>query len=212
MLQLKAQIDETDRQLQSETSNIRSSVQQNTRENVRAAYNIALNEERALARRVEQLKASVLNLRSRSIQYNILQREVDTNRSLYDGLLQRYKEIGVAGGVTTNNISIVDRAEPPAMPSAPQPVLNMLVALVLGLGLGVLAAFVLEALDQAIRSPADVEASWGCRCSEPSPSFRRGSPPPKPCRMLVLRSLKRTSRCVRRCSSPPRTACPGRCW
>ncbi len=41
----------------------------------------------------------MLDLRDRSIQYNILQREVDTNRSLYDALLQRYKQIGVAGGI-----------------------------------------------------------------------------------------------------------------
>ena len=52
--------------------------------------------------RVAALKGSVLDLRGRSIQYNILQREVDTNRGLYDALLQRYKEIGVAGGVGTD--------------------------------------------------------------------------------------------------------------
>src|SRR3712207_7845704 len=48
----------------------------------------------------------------RSIQYNIIQREVDTNRSLYDALLQRYKEIGVAGGIGPNTVSVVDRAQP----------------------------------------------------------------------------------------------------
>ena len=63
-----------------------------------------------LRRRVAQMKGEVLDLRGRSIQYNILQREVDTNRSLYDALLQRYKEIGVAGGIGTNQVSIVDRA------------------------------------------------------------------------------------------------------
>ena len=62
------------------------------------------------------LKGSVLNLRGRSIQYTILQREVDTNRALYDALLQRYKEIGVAGGIGTNLISIVDRGEVPGRP------------------------------------------------------------------------------------------------
>ncbi len=49
----------------------------------------------------------MLDLRGRSIQYTILQREVDTNRSLYDALLQRYKEVGVAGGIGT--VAGVDR-------------------------------------------------------------------------------------------------------
>ena len=52
------------------------------------------------------LKSEVLDLRNRSIQYNILQRELDTNRSLYDGLLQQYKEVGVTGAVSTNNVSM----------------------------------------------------------------------------------------------------------
>ena len=73
-----------------------------------------------------QLKGAVLNLRGRSIQYNILQREVDTNRSLYDALLQRYKEIGVAGGVGTAPVSIVDRADPPGLPYKPNLFKNLL--------------------------------------------------------------------------------------
>jgi len=58
----------------------------------------------ALRERVAALTGDLSDLRSRSIQYNIFQREVDTNRVLYDGLLQRYKEIGIAGGIGTNNI------------------------------------------------------------------------------------------------------------
>ena len=88
--------------------------------------------ERALQARVAQLKGSVLNLRGRSIQYNILQREVDTNRSLYDALLQRYKEIGVAGGIGIAPVSIVDRADIPGGPYKP----NFLINLLVGLGVG----------------------------------------------------------------------------
>ncbi|MDA6125922.1 hypothetical protein OSK00_26345, partial [Escherichia coli] len=64
-----------------------------------ANYRQAQDREQALQRKVDQLKNSYLDLRRRSIQYNIYQQEVDTNRALYDGLLQRFKEIGVAGGV-----------------------------------------------------------------------------------------------------------------
>ena len=72
--------------------------------------------------RIGGLKGDVLDLQSRSIQYNILKREAETNRQLYDGLLQRYKEIGVAGGVGANNISVVDRAEVPDGRHSPRPV------------------------------------------------------------------------------------------
>ena len=66
-----------------------------------------------MKKRIETLKAEVLDLQKRSIQYNILKREVDTNRTLYEGLLQRQKEVDVAGGVGANNVFIVDKAEIP---------------------------------------------------------------------------------------------------
>ena len=147
--QLKAQIDELDRQINRQTESVRQSI--------KAQFEIASADERALQAKVEGLKGSVLDLRDRSIQYTILQREVDTSRTLYDGLLQRYKEVGVAGGVTTNNISIVDHAKPPRIASEPKPVRNMAIALLIGGMLGLALAFLREALDQAVRAPADVE-------------------------------------------------------
>ncbi|MCH3014564.1 exopolysaccharide biosynthesis protein, partial [Listeria monocytogenes] len=84
-----------------------------------ADYREALQREQQLQTKVAQLKSGYLDLRRRSIQYNIYQQEVDTNRALYDGLLQRFKEIGVAGGVGVNNISIVDPADVPQKPSSP---------------------------------------------------------------------------------------------
>ena len=61
--------------------------------------------------RITTLQQEVLALQDRSIQYNILKREVDTNRELYGSLLQRYKEVDVASGVGTNNIFVVDAAQ-----------------------------------------------------------------------------------------------------
>lgn len=153
MVQLKAQMDELDQQTNAIAGGIRDSI--------RNQYTVALNQERALLNRVNGLKGEVLDLRDRSIQYNILQREVDTSRTLYDGLLQRYKEVGVTGGVTTNNISIVDQADAPNEPSSPRLLLNLAIAGLLGLGLGVLAAFILEALDETLATPDDVESKLG---------------------------------------------------
>ena len=90
----------------------------------------------------------MLDLQGRSIQYNILKREAETNRELYDGLLQRYKEIGVVGNVGTNNISVIDRAEVPERRHSPRLSLNLAVGLLLGVFAGVLAAFVLHHLDR----------------------------------------------------------------
>lgn len=153
MLQLKAQIDEIDSQIQAIAGEIRASIRQQ--------FAVAANEERALQAQVNGLKGDVLDFRDRSIEYNILQREVDTSRSLYDGLLQRYKEVGVAGGITANNVSVVDRAEPPLRPSKPSLFLNVALAALAGLGLGVLVAFALELLDESIAAPNDVEAKLG---------------------------------------------------
>lgn len=153
MLQLKAQIDELDRQVGAEVQNIRRSIQN--------VYEVAAKQEASLASQVGGLKSGVMDLRSRSIDYNILQREVDTNRTLYDGLLQRYKEVGIAGGVGTNNVSIVDVAAPPAAPSKPKPLLNIAIAAMAGMVLGALIAFALELLDESIQTPEDVEAKLG---------------------------------------------------
>jgi polysaccharide biosynthesis transport protein len=169
MVQLKTQIDETDRLIKAEAAVIR--------ESVRSQYLSALNAERALSGQVSGLKGTVLDLRERSIQYNILQREVDTNRTLYDGLLQRYKEIGVAGGATNNNVSIVDRAQSPKVPSEPQPVRNMALAAIAGLGLGLMLALLIETLDQAVRRPADVENHLGMPVLGSVPLLMKGVTP-----------------------------------
>ncbi|RZA16642.1 MAG: polysaccharide biosynthesis tyrosine autokinase, partial [Lysobacteraceae bacterium] len=113
--------------------------------------------ERMLMGQIGSLRTEALDVDGRSIQYNILKREVDTNRQLYDGLLQRYKEVGVAGDVRSNNISIIDRAEVPRGRFKPNLLLNLAIGLLLGAMLGVLAAFLLEFLDDTIKTPDDVE-------------------------------------------------------
>jgi len=112
-----------------------------------------------------------------SIQLNIYQRDVDTNRALYDGLLQRYKEIGVTGAIATNNISIVDVAQTPERPSKPRLLINLFLASLIGLGLGVVAAFLLEALDETLASPEDVESKLNLPVLGVIPLLDRGVTP-----------------------------------
>jgi len=166
MVSLKAQIDTIERQIAEEVATVRQSVQ--------IEYQTALRQEQELAGQVAALKGGVMDLRGRSIQYGILQREVDTNRSLYDGLLQRYKDIGVAGGIGANNISIVDRAQMPRSPHKPNLLNNLAVALGLGLLAGLAAAFALEHLDETIKLPEDIEGKLGLPLMGAIPIIERG--------------------------------------
>jgi capsular exopolysaccharide synthesis family protein len=150
---LANQIAQLDRSIAQEQARVRNTMQQQ--------YQAASAEESKLRTRVNALRSELLDLRGRTIQYNIYQREVDTNRELYNGLLQRYKEIGVAGGVGKNNISIVDPAEVPRAPSSPNLFLNMLIALAAGVLIGAALAIALEQIDEAIADPSDVEPALG---------------------------------------------------
>jgi capsular exopolysaccharide synthesis family protein len=160
MLSLRSQIDELDKQI-AQQSAVMSSGRNNT---LLADYRAAAEAERALQARVAGLKGAVLNLRGRSIQYNILQREVDTNRGQYDALLQRYKEIGVSGGVGMAPVSIVDRADPPTSPTKPNLMLNLLFGLGAGLLGGVAGAVGLEFLTDTIKTREDVRKKLGIPC------------------------------------------------
>ncbi|UIP07368.1 polysaccharide biosynthesis tyrosine autokinase [Erythrobacter sp. SDW2] len=126
----------------------------------RESYNEALQREQQLAAQVQALKGQFAGQNQASIQYNIYQREVNTNRQLYDALLQRYKEIGVAG-VGANNISIVDRATVPKHPSSPNLLLYLAVSLLAGLGLAAAYVFLREQLNQSLRDPQDVKRLLG---------------------------------------------------
>lgn len=165
---IKSQIEQLDRGIAREESRVAGSLQND--------YRQAMERERTLQAKVEALKSSYLDLRRRSIQYNIYQQEVDTNRALYDGLLQRFKEIGVAGGVGINNIAIVDTADLPQKPSSPRLLLNLFLALVTGIGLGALAAYVLEQIDEAIADPAEVERRLGLPLLGSIPKLEEGTP------------------------------------
>jgi capsular exopolysaccharide synthesis family protein len=169
MLSLRSRIDELNRQIGREGSQIAGG----RVGALLADYRAAASAEGALRSRVAQLKGAVLDLRGRSIQYNILQREVDTNRGLYDALLQRYKEIGVAGGVGTTPVSIVDRADIPGGPYKPNLMFNLLVGLALGLLGGIVTAIALEVLNDTIKTREDVRNKLGLACLGAIPR-RRG--------------------------------------
>lgn len=153
MVQITNKIKEIDRQLATEVQTIKDSL--------KATYKSSVSLENQMRSRVEALKQEVLDLQKRSVQYNILKREVDTNQELYTSLLQRYKEVDVASGVGANNVFVVDKAELPGSPSSPRLTRALVMALFFGLAAGFATAFVLERLDDKIRSPEQLELSSG---------------------------------------------------
>ena len=153
MVKLKNRIKEIDRQLGFEIKTIKNSL--------KSAFEASQNQENEMKRRVENLRNETLDLQKRSIRYNLLKREVDTTRALYENLLQRYKEVDVAGGVGSNNVFIVDAAELPDSPSSPKLLKSLALTLALGLMCGVGAAFALEHFDDKIYSPFDAEQATG---------------------------------------------------
>lgn len=165
---LRSQVAELDRQIRREESRVGSGVTQD----MAGRYRQALQTEQALAARVETLKSQLLGEQNRSIQYQIIQRDVDTNRALYEALLQRFKEVGVAGGIGTNNISIIDRALVPDAPFKPNLPLNVILGLLIGLVIGALTAIMLEQLEEAAVLPDDFHRKLGIPLLGATPKMR----------------------------------------
>ncbi len=145
---LRLEIAELREQLESERRAAIGSAQRDYQV-ARERYRKLLEAETAQRRLVEALNEA-------SIQYNILKRESDTNKELYEGLLQRLKEAGVAAGLRSSNIRMADQAEVPTIVAYPKKARTLTLALVVGLLLGVGGAFLMEALDSTIKSAEDV--------------------------------------------------------
>jgi len=127
-------------------------------QNIIDEYKSAVANEKYLAQALEAQKKEVNEIAEKSIQYNILKREVDTSKELYNGLLQRLKEAQVSAGLKASNIRIVDAAEIRKAPVKPRVVLNLALGFMLGLGLGFGVAFFQEYLDNTLKTPDEVES------------------------------------------------------
>ena len=96
-------------------------------------------------------------LNENAIEYNLLKRDLESNRQLYEGLLQKLKEASVSAGLRSSNIHIVDVAHVPAAPSAPRILRNLAAAIVMGLAGGIALALVQERFDRTLRSVHQIE-------------------------------------------------------
>lgn len=128
---------------------------------IKNEYLAAVSREDFLRQALTSQKDQMNLIDKRSVQYNILKREVDTNKQLYDGLLQQLKEAGLSASLKASNILIVDSATPPVNPVKPRVALNLGAASFLGLALGVCLAFFQERLDSTVNGTDDLEMLLG---------------------------------------------------
>ncbi len=149
MMQMEAKRAELERRLEAEISRVIAGIQ--------GSYQAASDKEQKLQNEMNKERQQALGLNDAAVEYAILQREVDTNRELYESVLQRMKGVGLAAESQTSNIIIVDPAETPGAPSSPKKfsmiVRNSALALVAVIGL----VFGLEYLDTTLKTPEQVE-------------------------------------------------------
>ena len=115
-------------------------------------YLAALGREKLLRASLENQKTEANQLNESAIEYSLLKRDVESNRQLYEGLLQKLKEAGVMTGLRSSNVRIVDPASPPTAPASPNIPRNLAISLALGLVGGLSFAFILESRDQSVQS------------------------------------------------------------
>lgn len=123
---------------------------------MRNQYEAAVEKMAVLKNRVEQQKQSAMELNERTTQYKIMAREVETNKQIYQSLLERSREIESMAGISSSNIHVVDAAGLPILPAKPNVLRNLILAVVLGLFVGLGLAFFLEYFTDQIANPDEI--------------------------------------------------------
>lgn len=153
VVKVQTQIEEIARRVKEEVDKLALSLE--------SEYNVLKAREAAMLQATDQYRAEAQNLSKKEIQYGILKREADSNQQLYEVLLKKLKETSLIQGLDTNNVRIVELAGTPRAPVRPQKARNLTMAVVFGLALGAAGAFVLDHLDDRIRTPEQAQRALG---------------------------------------------------
>jgi capsular exopolysaccharide synthesis family protein len=146
---LQAQIKEVDDQISRQSKGIVLELESDYRE--------AKQKEELVRQALELQKAETNNMAEKMVQYNILKREAEADKALYEGLLTKLKEAGISEGLKSSNIRVVDPAMIPSTPSRPAKARNIAMAFLVGLAGGIGLALLREYLDNTVKTPDDVE-------------------------------------------------------
>jgi uncharacterized protein involved in exopolysaccharide biosynthesis len=153
ILKIDAQLEQVNQRIDAEIKTMLRAVQ--------TEFRVARAREETLLGNVNRLRAEAQELNEKEIQYLSLQRDADSNQQLYEAVLKRLKETGVTGGLETNNVSVIEEAVTPRVPIRPRKVVNLLVAVVVGVLIGVGTALTIEYFDTTVKTPDDVERYLG---------------------------------------------------
>jgi uncharacterized protein involved in exopolysaccharide biosynthesis len=153
ILKIDAQIEQVNQKIDAEIKTMMRAVQ--------TEFRVARAREETLLGNVNRLRTEAQELNEKEIQYLNLQRDADSNQQLYEAVLKRLKETGVTGGLETNNVSVIEEAVRPRLPVRPRKALNLVIAVVVGLVIGVGTALTIEYFDTTVKTPDDVERYLG---------------------------------------------------
>jgi polysaccharide biosynthesis transport protein len=153
MVRIRSAIDSTQAKYDAEVRNVINSV--------RAEYQASLAQERSLVGALEKQKSEALGLNRKGIEYSVLSREAESNRQIYEALLQRTKETGISAELKSSNIRVVDAAELPTFPVLPRRQRDLMMAAISGSILALGLVFLFEYLDNRIKSPQEMRAHLG---------------------------------------------------
>jgi len=149
VVRLQAQLKDLDQLVGREKTNIANQME--------AEYHGSRQRELLLKNALDEQKAQTNQMAEKLVQYSILKREADTNKQLYDGMLQKLKEAGITAGLRSSNIRVVDPALIPGGPSRPNKTRNVMLSILVGLIGGIGLALLREYLDNTVKTPDDIE-------------------------------------------------------
>jgi succinoglycan biosynthesis transport protein ExoP len=149
VLRLQAQMKEVDDQVARESKGIVLQLESDYRE--------AKQREELIRQALEVQKAETNNMAEKMVQYNILKRESEADKTLYEGLLTKLKEAGISEGLKSSNLRVVDPAMIPSYPARPAKARNIALAFLVGLVGGIGLALLREYLDNTVKTPDDIE-------------------------------------------------------
>ena len=149
VLRLQAQLKDIDQLIQKENVN--------TLRRIESEYREARQRENMMMQALDEQKVEANQLAERLVEYNILKREAEANKTLYDGLMTKLKEVDISSALRSSNIRVVDPAMIPAYPSRPAKARNIALAFLVGLVGGIGLALLREYLDNTVKTPDDIE-------------------------------------------------------
>jgi capsular exopolysaccharide synthesis family protein len=148
MIYLKEEIDKINSSIETEKNKVINTVESD--------YRLALQKEKSLSQSLDAVQKEVNTFQKTMVKFQILNREVTTNRDIYNSLLQRFKEVDISVALTDSDVQIIDRASKPRLPFKPRWIFNLALSIVFGFAGGVFIAFFAEYFDNTVKSEEDI--------------------------------------------------------